>query len=117
LHDSSVIIRHKHAKSLGNVAKSFSGAVFHTGPVWKFIRRNLRVAVPIALLGTWLTVVIFVTTQHEYWRDEVRALSLARAALSPLDLYGLTQYDVHSILSFFILYLGKSVVDTPLVLP
>jgi len=71
----------------------------------------------IAILGAWLIVVIFVTTRHEFWRDEVRALSLARAANSPLDLYGLTQYDGHPILWFLLLYIGKSIVDTPLVLP
>ncbi len=73
--------------------------------------------VAVAILGIWLTVVIFTATRHEFWRDEVRALSLARAANSPLDLYGLTQYDGHPILWFLLLYIGKSIVDTPVVLP
>jgi hypothetical protein len=73
--------------------------------------------VSIAILGVWLTVVIFTTTNHEFWRDEVRPLSLARAANSPLDLYGLTQYDGHPILWFMLLYIGKSIFDTPLILP
>jgi hypothetical protein len=64
-----------------------------------------------------MAVVIFTITRHEFWRDEVRALSLARAAASPLDLYGLVQYDGHPVLWHLLLYIGKSIVDTPLVLP
>jgi hypothetical protein len=71
----------------------------------------------VAILAIWLTVVVFTTTKHEFWQDEVRALSLARAAISPLDLYGLTQYDGHPVLWYLLLYIGKSIVDTPLVLP
>ncbi|MGE4092758.1 MAG: hypothetical protein AB7G75_18145, partial [Candidatus Binatia bacterium] len=73
--------------------------------------------VAATVLGIWLTGVIFTATRHEFWRDEVRALSLARAAISPLDLYGLTQYDGHPILWFLLLYIGQSIVDTLLVLP
>jgi hypothetical protein len=73
--------------------------------------------VAIAILGIWLTIVIFTATRHEFSRDEVRALSLARAAISPLDLYGLTQYDGHPILWYLLLYIGKSIVDTPVILP
>ncbi len=71
----------------------------------------------VAILCIWLTVVIFTATRHEFWRDEVRPLSLARAATSPLDLYRLTQYDGHPILWFLLLYINKSIVDTPVVLP
>jgi len=69
------------------------------------------------LLGVWLAVVVFTTTRHEFWRDEVRALSLARAASSPLDLYELVQYDGHPVLWHLLLHVGTSIVDTPLVLP
>ena len=60
---------------------------------------------------------MFTTARHEFWRDEVRALSLARAASSPLDLYQLVQYDGHPALWHLLLYVGTSIVDTPLVLP
>jgi hypothetical protein len=73
--------------------------------------------VTVAILGIWLTVVIFTATRHEFWRDEVRTLSLVRAATSPLDLYELIQYDGHPILWSLLLYIGKSIVDTPFVLP
>ncbi|MBN1830689.1 MAG: hypothetical protein JW896_01100 [Deltaproteobacteria bacterium] len=73
--------------------------------------------VAIAILGIWLTIVIFTATRHEFWRDEVRALSLARAAFSPLDLFELTRHEGHPILWFLLLYIGKSIVDTQLILP
>lgn len=69
------------------------------------------------ILAIWLTVVVFTTTKHEFWRDEVRALSVARAAASPLDLYDLTTNEGHPVLWYLLLYIGKSIVDTPLVLP
>jgi hypothetical protein len=71
----------------------------------------------VIILGVWLSVVVFTATRHEFWRDEVRPLSLARAAVSPLDLYGLTQYDGHPIAWFLLLYIGKSIIDTQLILP
>lgn len=51
------------------------------------------------ILAIWLTLVVFTTTKHEFWRDEVRALSVARAAASPLDLYDLTTNEGHPVLS------------------
>lgn len=73
--------------------------------------------VAVAILAIWLTVVIFTATRHEFWRDEVRALSFARAANSPLNLYGLTHHDGHPILWYLLLYIGKSIVDRPVILP
>ena len=71
----------------------------------------------VVILGIWLAVVILTATTHEFWRDEVRPLSLARAANSPLDLYGLTKYDGHPVLWYLLLYIGKFIADTPLILP
>jgi hypothetical protein len=73
--------------------------------------------IAVVLLGIWLGLVIFIVTKHEFWRDEVRALSLARTAISPFDLYGLTQYDGHPILWYLLLFIGKSIGNTPLILP
>jgi len=73
--------------------------------------------VAVTILGIWLTIVIFTATRHEFWRDEVRALSLARAAVSPLDLFELIRHEGHPILWFLLLYIGKSIVDTQLILP
>ena len=71
----------------------------------------------LIILGIWLSVVIFVETRHEFWRDEVRAFSLAREASSPLDLYNLIKYEGHPVLWYLLLFLGKSIVNTPLILP
>jgi hypothetical protein len=80
--------------------------------------RRMGAAIAIAaIVGVWLAAVVFTASRHEFWRDEVRALSLARAASSPLDLYQLVQYDGHPVLWHLLLYIGTSIVDTPLVLP
>jgi len=101
-----------------------------TKPLKAFVRWCLSIArskdsfdsaksaiVAVTILGIWLTIVIFTATRHEFWRDEVRALSFARDAISPLDLYELTQYEGHPILWYLLLYVGKSIVDTQLILP
>ncbi len=97
------------------------------GDLFKLISSFLRTRKPLenkrtailafVILGVWLSAVIFTESQHEFWRDEVRPLSLARAADSPLDLYQSVQYDGHPLLWYLILYTAKSIVNTPLVLP
>jgi hypothetical protein len=78
---------------------------------------TVTTAIAVAMLVLWLAGVVFTTLSHEYWRDEVRALSLARAATSPFDLYGLIQYDGHPVLWYLLLFIGTSLADSPLVLP
>jgi hypothetical protein len=79
--------------------------------------RSRRSITTVILLSIWLGLVVFTASRHEFWRDEVRALSLARAANSPLDLYALVQHDGHPLLWYLVLFLGTSIVDTRLVLP
>ena len=81
------------------------------------INRKKKVILSVIIIGIWLTAVIFTATKHEFWRDEVRPLSHARTAVSPFDLYRRTQHDGHPILWYLILYIGKSVIDTPIILP
>ena len=69
------------------------------------------------ILSLWLTIVLITTMHHEFCRDEVRPLSLARRADSLVDLYRLTQYDGHPFLWFLLLDVGTAIVDTSLVLP
>jgi hypothetical protein len=71
----------------------------------------------LVILGVWLAAVILLSSTHEFWRDEVRALSLAQAANSPFHLAELTRYDGHPLLWYLLLYFGQILVDTPLVLP
>jgi len=75
------------------------------------------IIISTVILGVWITGVILTTTTHEFWRDEVRALSFARAAISPIDLFRLTRYDGHPILWYLLLYIGKSIIDMPFILP
>lgn len=79
-------------------------------------QRNYAFAVGAVLL-VWLGTCVLTVARHEFFRDEVRPLSLARTATSPVDLYRLTQYDGHPLLWFLLLYIGSSAADTPLVLP
>ncbi len=71
----------------------------------------------IFVLSIWLAGVVFTERHHEFWRDEVRALSLARAADSPVDLYNLVQYDGHPLVWYGLLYAGKIVWNSPILLP
>jgi hypothetical protein len=72
------------------------------------------ITISIIILGMWLTGVIFTTAHHEFWRDEVRPLSLARAADSPLHLFELIQYDGHPIIWFLLLYFGTTISEPPI---
>lgn len=68
-------------------------------------------------LAVWLGIVIYTAAHHEFWRDEVRALTLAREAASPFDLYALARYDGHPVLWFLLLYIGSMLSPSPLILP
>lgn len=79
----------------------------HSRPWW----------VSLGLLALWLGVVLVTVRHHEFWRDEVRALSLARGATSLADLVRRTQDDGHPLLWYLLLYAGHIVVKTKLILP
>jgi hypothetical protein len=71
----------------------------------------------VFILVVWLSGVVFTESRHEFWRDEVRAFSLARDTATPADLYNAVQYDGHPMLWYFLLYAGKSIVDSPVIIP
>ncbi len=56
-------------------------------------------------------------SHHEFWRDEVRALSLVRHAVSPLSLFDLLKNEGHPALWYVLLYLAHLVSESSLVLP
>jgi hypothetical protein len=85
--------------------------------ITKPLERKGAAVLAIFILGVWLSGVVFTESRHEFWRDEVRPLSLARAAGSGADLYSSVQSDGHPMLWHFLLYAGKSIVDFPLILP
>src|SRR5665648_122223 len=75
------------------------------------------ILVTIGILALWLAIVIFTETRHEFWRDEIRALTLARQAGSLFELFNLIRYEGHPILWYLFLFIGKSVFDSTLILP
>jgi hypothetical protein len=85
-------------------------------PTREFLASRAAI-ITFVVLAIWLALVVFTTSRHEFWRDEVRALTLARTAESPLDLYHLIRDDGHPVLWYVLLFLGASIMDTPLVLP
>ncbi len=78
---------------------------------------TLALITTIILLTIWLGLVIFTETQHEFWRDEIRALTLAQSAQNPLDLFRLIRYEGHPFLWFFVLYLANLIFHSNLILP
>jgi hypothetical protein len=100
-------------KSVKGLPGGFLSLIGSTNP-----RENSRHFIAALLvLVVWLSAVVFTETRHEFWRDEVRAVSLARAADSPAELYRSVQDDGHPLLWYLILFAGKSIVDSPVVLP
>ncbi|MAT43643.1 MAG: hypothetical protein CL609_15000 [Anaerolineaceae bacterium] len=71
----------------------------------------------LIFLSIWLVLVVYTETQHEFWRDEVRAFSLVQEIQSPSDFYNLLQYEGHPFLWYVLLFIGKSIINTPLWLP
>jgi hypothetical protein len=65
----------------------------------------------------WCAVVVLGTLRHEFWRDEVRALSLARGAKSLPDLFALLKDEGHPALWYLLLHAGYVVTSSKLVLP
>jgi hypothetical protein len=65
----------------------------------------------------WCAVVVLGTLRHEYWRDEVRALTLARDARSLPDLFALLKDEGHPMLWYLLLHVGYVATSSKLVLP
>lgn len=77
-------------------------------------RKNI---VLILIAALWLALAIFAVSRHEFWRDEVRDLSIARSVSSPFELVAVTQNEGHPLLWYLVLFAAKSAVDQPWVLP
>lgn len=80
-----------------------------------FGSKNKSIA-SILILLIWLTVVIVVSTYHEVWRDEVRALSVAIEPASFWELQSTLKYEGHPILWYLLLRVAFCVMHTPVVL-
>ena len=69
------------------------------------------------LFITWTIAVCLIATRHEFWRDEVRALSLVTEASSLIDLWHSLQDEGHPMLWYLLLYVGFSATESVVVLP
>jgi hypothetical protein len=69
------------------------------------------------LFVLWCAVVVLGTLRHEFWRDEVRALTLARSARSLPDLFGLLKDEGHPLLWYLLLHFGYAITSSKFVLP
>src|SRR5262249_46046517 len=65
----------------------------------------------------WLLLVLIVSSRHEFYRDEVRALSLAMDAGSLSDLPHLLKDEGHPILWYVLLWSGYHITSSTRVLP
>lgn len=70
----------------------------------------------ICVVG-WLLLVLLICSRHEFYRDEVRALSLAREASSLSELPRLLQDEGHPILWYVLLWSGYHLTPSTRVLP
>ena len=68
------------------------------------------------ILG-WSVIVAFVAMRHEFWRDEVRALSLAMDARSLSELPTLLKDEGHPMLWYVLLWSAFRMTSSKLVLP
>src|SRR5262249_34936058 len=66
---------------------------------------------------SWCAIVLGVAARHEFWRDEVRALSLSIDARTPLDLPALLRNEGHPILWYLVLWAGYRLAGSPVILP
>jgi hypothetical protein len=65
----------------------------------------------------WLAIVLVAVSQHEFWRDEVRALSIAVAAPSLWALPSLLVNEGHPVLWYALLHLAHQGLGSSLALP
>jgi hypothetical protein len=95
--------------------KSGIGPTDYSGSAMSFQNKK-RTVMFMAMLLLWLVVVITVSTKHEVWRDEVRALSIALEPSWFWQLPTTLKNEGHPILWYLILRAGFSVTHTPVIL-
>ena len=70
----------------------------------------------IGLFLLWLVAVLWISTYHEFWRDEVRALSIATSADGLGELPALLVNEGHPSLWYVILYISQLLLGSPIAL-
>lgn len=70
-----------------------------------------------ALFIAWGLIVSITASHHEFWRDEVRALSFSMQASTPSDLVSALENEGHPLLWYVLLYGTYHVIGSTWVLP
>lgn len=73
--------------------------------------------IKLGLLLVWIVLTVIGLQEHVFWRDEVRALSIAKAAPSIFDLPSYLRNEGHPILWYLLLKAGYYVLNSNVVLP
>jgi hypothetical protein len=73
--------------------------------------------IKLGLFVLWLCLVIFMAWHHSFWRDEVRALSLALQGDSFVEMLKSLHWEGHPAVWYLLLRIAYLVAGTPLVLP
>lgn len=87
-----------------------------TDPAWAAGSPRRRLIL-CTVAVVWLLIVLATVWHHEFWRDEVRALSIAIAAPSLWDLPKYLTNEGHPIVWYALLRIGHQVLGSPLALP
>lgn len=83
-----------------------------------FVRRNNKTNFFIVVCTLiYAIVVIYLMTKHEFWRDEVRALSIATESSSLSDLFKNLKNEGHPPLWHMLLHYGYLICHSTLILP
>ena len=70
-----------------------------------------------AMAAVWFATVLATIWHHEFWRDEVRALSIAIAPPSLWELPEFLKNEGHPVVWYILLRIGHQVIGSPLALP
>src|SRR5215472_604514 len=73
--------------------------------------------VKLGLFVLWLSLVLFMAWHHAFWRDEVRALSLALQGENVVEMFKSLRGEGHPALWYLFLRAAYFVVRSPAVLP
>lgn len=68
-----------------------------------FNQSKFRKIALLAIFGAWLAIVLITTMHHEYWRDEIRAVSVALGSPDFLSIPFFIKNEGHPALWYFIL--------------
>lgn len=90
---------------------------FFTNASWEKKSRLRRLMFVAAVFAVWAYAVIKTVSRHEYFRDEIRAYSIALASPSLWQLPKLLINEGHPIVWYALLHLLHEIVVSPLTLP